>query len=451
VATGRSDYPNQVNNVLGFPNIFRGALDVRARQVNHEMKIAAAQALAELAREDVPDEVAAAYQGHQLKFGPEYIIPTPFDPRLIWYVPPFVAQAAMDTGVARKPIEDMDAYRARLAQRLDPSAAFLQKISTKVQGEPKTIVFAEGEEVSVIRAAYAFQTQGLGKAILCGRDELVHANMRKVGLDPAEAKLEIINARVSDRNAEYVDYLYKRLQRKGSLRRDVQRMVNLDRNAFAACMVALGHADGMVTGVTRTFDQALAAVLNVIDPAPGGRIMGMSALLAKGRTIFLADTSVTELPTGPELVEITIEAAQAVKRLGFTPRVALMSYSTFGNPAGDRSERVREAVAELDRRGVEFEYEGEMPPDLALNPDLRGNYPFMRLTGAANVLIMPAVHSAAISTKLVQELGGATVVGPLVLGLSKPVQICPLSASVSQILTMASFAAYDVRAGAARA
>jgi malate dehydrogenase (oxaloacetate-decarboxylating)(NADP+) len=449
VATGRSDYPNQVNNVLGFPYIFRGALDVRARQVNHEMKIAAARALAELAREDVPDEVAAIYGG-QLKFGPEYIIPTPFDPRLIWYVPPFVAQAAMDTGVARKPIEDMDAYRAQLAQRLDPSAAFLQKVSGKVQGEPKTIVFAEGEEPAVIRAAYAFQSQRLGKAVLCGREELVLRNMRQVGIDPKESKLEIVNARVSERNPDYVDFIYKRIQRKGGLLRDAQRLVNQDRNAFAASMVALGHADGMVTGVTRTFDQSLADVLRVIDKAPGGRIMGMSVLLARGRTIFLADTSVTELPSGLELAEIAVEAAQAVQRLGFTPRVAMMSYSTFGNPAGDRSERVREAVAELDRRGVEFEYEGEMPPDLALNPDARANYPFMRLTGAANVLIMPAVHSAAISTKLVQELGGASVVGPLVLGLSKPAQICPLSASVSQILTMATFAAYDIRADGVR-
>ncbi|OYX06479.1 MAG: NADP-dependent malic enzyme [Caulobacter vibrioides] len=450
VATGRSDYPNQVNNVLGFPYIFRGALDVRAKQVNHEMKIAASRALAQLAREDVPDEVAAIYHGQNLKFGPNYIIPTPFDPRLIWYIPPFVAQAAMDTGVARRPITDMDAYRASLAQRLDPSAAFLQKVTAKVQSEPKTIVFAEGEEPAVIRAALAFENQGLGKAILCGREELIAQNMRKVGMNPDESKLEIINARVSERNPEYVQALYKRLQRSGALVRDVQRLINLDRNSFAASMVAMGHADGMVTGVTRTFDQSLAEVMRVIDPAPGGRVMGMSVLLAKGRTIFLADTSVTELPSGCELAEIAVEAARAVARLGYTPRLAMMSYSTFGNPAGDRSERVREAVAELDRRDVDFEYEGEMPPDLALNPDLRGNYPFMRLTGPANILIMPAIHSAAISTKLVQELGGATVVGPLVLGLSKPVQIAPLSASVSQILTMATFAAYDVRADSVR-
>ena len=450
MATGRSDYPNQINNVLGFPYIFRGALDVRARRVNHEMKLAAAQALAELAREDVPDEVAAAYHGRRLKFGPEYIIPTPFDPRLIWYVPPFIAQAAMDTGVARRPIDDMDAYRADLAQRLDPTAAFLQKISGAVQGRrKKRIVFAEGEDATVIRAAYAFQNQGLGKAILLGREELIEQNMAVVGIDPKSSNLEIINARVSDHNADYVDYLYKRLQRNGYLIRDVQRLINLDRNSFAAAMVAFGHADGMVTGVTRPFDRCLSEVLRVIDPAPGGRVMGMSIVLARGRTLFVADTNVTELPGSQDLVEIAREAANAVRRLGEEPRVAFLSYSTFGHPPGERAARVREAVALMDQLGdVDFEYDGEMPPDLALDPWLRGNYPFMRLTDAANVLIMPAIHSASISTKLVQALGGATVLGPVLLGLSRSVQICPLSASVSQILNSAMAAAYDVRAKA---
>ena len=445
VATGRSDYPNQINNVLGFPYIFRGALDVRARRVNMEMKIACANALAMLAREDVPDEVAAAYHGLQLKFGPEYIIPTPFDPRLISYIPPFVAQAAMDTGVARKPIEDMDVYRASLAQRLDPTAAFLQKLQGAVlSGPKKRVVFAEGEEPSVIRAAYAFQMAGLGSAILVGREDLVHANMRGVGLDPSDLKLEIVNARVSDKNAEYVDYLYARLQREGFLRRDVQRLINQDRNAFAAAMVALGHADGMVTGVTRSFDQVLEEVLRVIDPAPDGRVIGMSVVLAKGRTLFIADTSVTEMPEAEDLVEIAKEAARAVRTLGYEPRVAFMSYSTFGNPMGLRSEKVREAVALLDQLdGVDFEYEGEMPPELALEPEARVNYPFMRLSGPANVLIMPAIHSAAISTQLIQSLGGATVIGPILLGLNRAVQICPLSASVSKILHMATVCAYD--------
>ncbi|HLI64942.1 MAG TPA: NADP-dependent malic enzyme [Caulobacteraceae bacterium] len=449
IATGRSDYPNQVNNVLGFPYIFRGALDVRARRVNMEMKIACARALAELAREDVPDEVAAAYHGRALKFGPEYIIPAPFDPRLIWYIPPFIAEAAMSTGVARRPIEDMDAYRASLAQRLDPSAGFLQKISGAVlQAPKKRVVFAEGEETSVIRAAYAFQSGGLGHAILVGREELVRQNMRLVGLDPDEVELEIVNARVSHRNPEYVDFVYKRLQREGYLVRDVQRLINQDRNSFAAAMVALGHADGLVTGVTRSFDQSLEEVMRVIDPAPRGRVIGMSIVLAKGHTLFIADTNVTEMPDPEELVEIAIEAAHAVRDLGFTPRVAFMSYSSFGNPMGERSEKVRSAVALLDAvDGVDFEYEGEMPPELALEPERRGNFPFMRLTGPANVLIMPAIHSASISTKLVQALGGATVVGPILLGLSKSVQICPLSASVSKILQMATMAAYDRRLG----
>ena len=455
VATGRSDYPNQVNNVLGFPYIFRGALDVRARRVNHEMKIACARALAELAREDVPDEVAAAYGGERLSFGRNYIIPTPFDPRLIWYVPPFVAQAAMDTGVARRPIADMDAYRATLAQRLDPAAAFQQKITGVVQGASrKRIVFAEGEEPSVIRAAIAFQAQGLGQAILCGREELVHRNMQALGADPESAGIEIINARLSHRNDQYVDSLYARLQRRGYLRRDVQRLINQDRNSFAASMVAHGHADGMVTGVTRNFDVALDEVQRVIEPNPGGRVIGMSVVLAKGRTLFVADTTVTELPESEELVEIAVEAARAVRRLGYTPRVAFLSYSTFGNPPGERGGKVRQAVASMDRRAaqpnsdVDFEYEGDMPPQLALNPANRMNYPFLRLSDAANVLIMPAIHSAMISTKLVEALGGATVVGPILLGLSKSVQVCPLSASVSQIVTMATLAAYDVRAEA---
>jgi len=444
VATGRSDYPNQVNNVLGFPYIFRGALDVRARRVNMEMKVACANALAQLAREDVPDEVAAAYHGKQLKFGPEYIIPSPFDPRLISYIPPFVAQAAMDSGVARMPIADMDAYRASLAQRLDPTAGFLQKIQGVVlKSSEKRIVFAEGEEPSVIRAAFAFQNAGLGRAILVGREDLVEENMRLAGLDPAEADLTVVNARLSEHSPEFVDFLYARLARQGFLKRDVLRLINQDRNSFAASMVALGHADGMVTGVTRSYDQALEEVLRVIDPSPDGRVIGMSVLLAKGRTLFIADTNVTEMPDADELVEIACEAARAVRTLGYPPRIAFLSYSTFGNPMGQRSEKVREAVAMLDEMDVDFEYEGELPPDLALDTSKWANYPFMRLSGPANVLVMPAIHSAAISTLLVQELGGATVIGPLLLGLEKSVQIAPLGASVSKILQMATLAAYE--------
>ena len=442
MATGRSDYVNQVNNVLGFPYIFRGALDVRARRVNHEMKVACAQALAALAREDVPDEVAMAYRGRKLKFGPDYIIPSPFDPRLIWYIPPFVAQAAMDTGVARKPIEDMEAYRTELRSRLDPSAALMQNISGAVRAAPnKRVVFAEGEETAVIRAAWGFKQAELGTPILLGREELIRKNAAEAGLDFEAMGIEIVNARVSEHNVDYTDFLYARLQRRGYLRRDVQRMINQDRNYFGATMVARGQADAMVTGVTRNFNMVLKEVRRVLDVK--NRMIGMSILLSKGRTLFVADTSIHELPNAEELAEIAIQAAETVRKLGKTPRVAFLSYSTFGNPPGDRGEKVREAIRILDARGVDFEYEGEMPPELALDPDARAAYPFMRLTGHANVLVMPAIHSAAISTLLVQELGGATVIGPLLLGLQKSVQITPLGASVSKILQMATLAAYE--------
>jgi malate dehydrogenase (oxaloacetate-decarboxylating)(NADP+) len=449
VATGRSDYPNQVNNVLGFPYIFRGALDVRARTINEEMKIAAARALAELARQDVPDEVAAAYSGRQLKFGPEYIIPTPFDPRLIWYIPPFVAQAAMDTGVARKPIVDMDAYRNTLAQRLDPTASLMQRISAAVRADPQRIVFAEGEEPSVIRAAVAFQQQGLGKAILIGREEQIKRNMALVGLDDS-IKLEIVNARLSDHNPDFVEFLYGRLARQGYLQRDVQRLVHQDRNVFGACMVAHGHADGMVTGVTRNFAVALEDIQKVIDPKPNGRVIGMTVAIAKGRPVFIADTNIAEMPTPADLAEIAIEAATAVRRLGVTPRVAFLSYSNFGNPDGERGRKMREAVAILDRKGVDFEYEGEMTADVALDPEAHRLFPFSRLSEPANVLIMPAIQSASIAAKLLQALGDATVVGPILLGLEKPVQICRLSASVSDIVTMATLVAYDIGPKSAR-
>ncbi len=447
MATGRSDYPNQVNNVLGFPYIFRGALDVRARTINEEMKVAAARALAELAKEDVPDEVAAAYHGRRLKFGPSYIIPTPFDPRLIATVPPYVAQAAMDTGVARKPIADMEAYRESLAQRLDPTAALQQRIQTAVRREPKRIVFAEGEEPSVIRAAYAFQELGLGEAILVGRDEQVARNMALVGV-PEDAGLRIVNARVSDQNPAYTDLIYKRQQRYGLLHRDAQRLVNQDRNVFGACMVALGHADGMVTGTTRNYATALEDVRRVLDPARGGRMIGMSIVLSRGRTIFIADTNIAEFPDAAELAQIAIQAAAGARRYGVTPRVAFVSHSTFGNPRMERSEKIRDAVTLLDRReDLDFEYEGEMSPEVALNPDARRLFPFSRLSEPANVLIMPAIHSASISTNLLAVLGGATVIGPVLLGLEAPVQIAPLGATVSDIVNFAAIAAFDAQRG----
>ena len=446
MATGRSDYPNQVNNVLGFPYIFRGALDVRATTINDAMKIAAARALAALAREDVPDDVAAAYQGNRPKFGPNYIIPVPFDPRLISSIPSAVARAAMDSGVAGRPILDMEKYRQELSARRDPIASTLQRIYDRVRRQPKRVVFAEGEEEQVMRAAVSYVNQRLGTAILIGRDDVIRENARNAGVDLDRPGIELVNARLSRRNGVYADYLYERMQRKGYLLRDCQRLINNDRNHFAACMVALGDADAVVTGVTRNYSTALQDVRRIIDAKPGHRVIGASVALARGRTVIVADTAVHDMPDSVEIADIAEEAAGFARRMGYEPRVALLAYSTFGHPQGERSERVQEAVRILDKRRVDFEYDGEMAADVALNPTLMRQYPFCRLSGPANVLIMPAYHSASIATKMLQELGGSTVIGPLLVGLNKPVQIVSLNAKDSDIVNMAAIAAYNAGA-----
>ena len=444
VATGRSDYPNQINNVLGFPYIFRGALDVRATTINMEMKVAAANALAELAREDVPDDVAAAYQGARPRFGREYLIPAPFDPRLISVIPAAVAKAAMDSGVARKPIVDMKEYGAHLSARRDPVAGALMTIIERVRRYPKRVVFAEGEEEQVIRAAMSFVNQELGRAILVGREERIRQTAARIGLELEDKNLEIHNARLSQRNAVYAQFLYERLQRQGYLFRDCQRLINQDRNSFAAAMVAQGDADALVTGVTRNFSIALQEVRRVIDPKPGHRVIGVSLVLARGRPVVVADTAITEMPEAHDLAEIAIEAAGVSRRLGYEPRVAMLAFSTFGHPPGERTARVHEAVRILNSRRVDFEYDGEMGADIALNKELMAVYPFCRLSDTANVLVMPAFHSASISTKMLQELGGATVLGPLIVGLDKPVQIVQLGAKDSEIVNMAALAAFNV-------
>jgi malate dehydrogenase (oxaloacetate-decarboxylating)(NADP+) len=442
MATGRSDYPNQINNVLGFPYIFRGALDVRATTINMEMKIAAARALAELAREDVPDDVAAAY-GTRPRYGADYIIPVPFDPRLISSIPTAVARAAMETGVARKPIADMEVYRQQLRSRRDPIAGVLQQVFERLRRSPKRVAFAEGEEEQVIRAAASFVHQGLGGALLVGREDRVRESARNLGIELGGG-IEIINARLSKRNSDYAAYLYERLQRKGYLFRDCQRMVNQDRNVFASCMVALGDADAIVTGVTRNFSVALEEVQRCIDPKPGHRVMGVSIVVARGRTVIVADTAVTEIPGAEDLADIAVEAAGVARRMGYVPRIAMLAFSTFGHPPGERSARVQEATRILDQRRVDFEYDGEMAADVALNPELAAVYPFCRLTGPANVLVMPAFHSASIATKMLQELGGATVIGPLLVGLDRPVQIVQLGAKDSNLVNMAALAAFNV-------
>jgi malate dehydrogenase (oxaloacetate-decarboxylating)(NADP+) len=445
IATGRSDYPNQVNNVLGFPYIFRGALDVRASTINEQMKIAASQALAELAREDVPDEVDAAYSGRRLRFGPDYIIPVPFDPRLISAVPTAVAKAAMASGVARRPILDTEGYRAELSARLDPTAACLNLIFERVRDNPRRVAFAEGEDEKVIRAAVAFHHAGYGTPVLVGREDRILAAMKAAGLGEPDG-VEITNARLSLRNQHYTEALYRRLQRKGLLFRDCQRMVNQDRNVFAACMVAEGDADAVVTGVTRSFSTTLEEIRRVLDPKPGAILFGLSIVIARGRTVLLADTAVHELPSAQEMADIAVQSAAMARQLGHEPRVALLSFSNFGNPPLEKMERVRDAVRELDSRQVDFEYDGEMQPHVALDFELMQQlYPFCRLKGPANVLLMPALHSAAISAKLLQQLGGGTVIGPVLCGLGHSAQIVQTGATVTEIVTAAALAALDAK------
>ncbi|HEY8287937.1 MAG TPA: NADP-dependent malic enzyme [Acetobacteraceae bacterium] len=443
IATGRSDYPNQVNNVLGFPYIFRGALDVRASTINDAMKIAAAEALANLAREDVPDEVHSASSGRRLTFGPDYIIPNAFDPRLIGRLPPAVAKAAIDSGVARQPIEDLRRYARSLSGRLDPTAGALDAIMEMVRDNPRRVVFAEGEEEKVVRAAVAYRNAGYGRPVLIGREDRVKATLAGLGLGEIEG-IEIHNARLSGANQKYVDFLYRRLQRKGHLQRDCQRMVNQDRNVFAACMVATGDADAMVTGLTRSASVCLDDVGHAISSASNGIPFGLTLLLGmRGKTIFIADSLVNFRPDATQLADIVIGAAAAARHLGHEPRVALLSHSTFGDPTHERTIPMRDAVAILDQRKVDFEYDGEMSPDVALEPSIRALYPFCRLTGDANVLVMPGLHSAHLTARLARHLGVGTTIGPLLLGMEKPVQIMPMDASVSQIVDVACLAAYQ--------
>ena len=442
VATGRSDYVNQINNVLGFPYIFRGALDVRATTINEAMKVAAAEALAKLAREDVPDEVDRAYSGRRLRYGPEYIVPVPFDPRLIVEVSAAVAKAAMDSGVAQKQITDMAEYKRSLSGRLDPTSHFLQSLFEQVKANPQRIVFAEGEEERTIRAAVMFRDNGYGTPILIGREEQVRESMKTLGINDASG-LEIHNARLSTRNAPYTDLVYKRLQRDGYLHRDVQRMVNQGRNVFGACMVAMGDADGMVTGITRRFPECYADVKRVINIDAGKVPMGYSIVVSRQGTVFLADTSINETPTPEELATIAKQMVKNARMMGHEPRVAFLSFSNFGSREIERIDRIRKAIRLLDADQVDFEYDGEMQADMALDYELlKSTYPFTRLTGPANILVMPGLHSAHISSRLMQSLGGVTVIGPVIDGLSKPVQIVQMGATVSDLVNHAALAAY---------
>ena len=443
VATGRSDYPNQVNNVLGFPYLFRGALDIHARAINDPMKIACAQALAELAREDVPDEVAVAY-GRKLTFGRDYIIPTPFDPRLIHRIPPAVAQAGMKTGAARRPIVDMDGYEVSLQSRMDPTANILRGLNARARAAQARMIFAEGDDPRVLRAAVEYQRQGMGKALVIGRSADVKTKLEAAGLGDAVRELEIVNAANTQHLDTYKEFLYKRLQRKGFDRADVHRLASRDRHVFSALMLAHGHGDGLVTGATRKSAHVLNLINHVFDADADHGAVGVTALLHKGRIVLMADTLVHEWPDEEDLANIAERAAGVARHLGLEPRVAFVSFSTFGYPVSERAEKMHIAPRVLDKRGVDFEYEGEMTVDVALNAQAQAQYPFSRLSGSANILVVPARHSASISVKLMQEMAGATVIGPILSGVDKSIQICPSVATATDILNMAVLAACKV-------
>ena len=442
IATGRSDYPNQVNNVLGFPYIFRGALDVRATTINLEMKVAAAKAIAELAKEDVPDEVANAYPGQRPQYGPDYIIPSPFDPRLISKVPPAVAKAAMETGVARKAIVDMEQYSSDLSARLNPSEGLLQKIFQEVKENPKRVIFTEGEEEDMIRSATIFLNNGMGTPILIGREEIIKQKMSDIGLDFFD-QMEIHSTRNKSEHDRYAEHIYGRLQRKGFLKKDCLELLSNERNVFAACMVSLNDADAMICGLTRSYAASLESIEYVLDPIPNKTILGMTVMLCNGRTIFVADSNVHDMPNAKQLANITQESAEVVRDVfGIEPRAALVSYSNFGKPYTERSVYMKDAIKILDERNVDFEYDGEMGANIALNENLMKLYPFCKLTGPANLLVMPAIHSASISTKMLQELGGGNLVGPYLVGFKERIQIAPHGANVSDIVNLAALAAY---------
>ena len=443
VATGRSDYPNQVNNVLGFPYLFRGALDIHARAINEEMKIACATALAELAREDVPDEVAVAY-GRELKFGRDYIIPTPFDPRLISRVPPAVAKAGMQTGAARRPIIDLPNYELSLKSRMDPTASILQGMHVRARSNQATMIFAEGDDPRVLRAAVTYQRSGLGKSLVVGRDDDVKSKLEDLGLADAINELEVVNAAKTEHLESYKDFLYDRLKRKGFDPADVHRIASRDRHVFAALMLAHGHGDGLVTGVTRKSAIVLDRINHVFDANADNGVTGVTALIHKGRIILISDTLVQEWPNEKDLADIAENAAVVARQLGLEPRVAFVSFSTFGHPVSERAEKMYLAPAELDARSVNFEYEGEMTADVALNMKAMEAYPFCRLTGPANILVVPARHSASISVKLMQEMAGATVIGPILTGIDKSIQICSTASNATDILNMAVLASCKV-------
>ncbi|MBO6482520.1 MAG: NADP-dependent malic enzyme [Pelagibacteraceae bacterium] len=442
VATGRSDYPNQVNNLIGFPYIFRGALDVRAKEINEEMKVAAAHAIASLAKEDVPDEVVAAMGGERPHYGKEYIIPSTFDPRLISVIPVAVAQAAIKSGVARKEIKDFEVYQDQLKQRLDPSVSIMQGINSQIKKTQKRVIFAEGEDENTLKAAIAFKSSKLGIPILVAKKERAKERLHEIGLDE-NYELEITNSTDKTKREKYTQFLYSKCKREGLLERDCDRLIRNDRVIWGACMIACGDADAMVTGNTRRYSETLDKIRSVVNARPGEILFGLNMVVSKGRTVFIADTTVHEFPSAEQLAKIAISSARVVRLFGFDPKIAFLSHSTFGIPKTQRTKHVRDAVEILENKSVDFKFDGEMQPDVALNKKYKELYPFSEIVGDANVLIMPAIHSAAISTKLMKTLGGAKIIGPFLVGLGSPIEIAPLRSTTNDILNLASVAAYS--------
>ena len=442
IATGRSDYPNQVNNLIGFPYVFRGALDVRAKTINEEMKVAAAKAIALLAREDVPDEVVSAYGGDRPRYGKDYIIPSTFDPRLISIIPSAVAEAAMKSGVARKKISDLEKYKEQLTNRLDPSMSIMQGINAKVRKNPKRVIFAEGEDENMLKAAIEFGKNKLGIPILIGAEKRIREQLKKIGLDE-NYKIQIVNSTDKEKREKYVKYLYKKLQRDGQLERDVDRLVRNDRIAWGSSMIACKDADAMVTGNIRHYAASIEKLKKVVDSRPGEEIFGMTMIVSKGKTVLVADTNVQDFPSPKRLVNVSKSCVRVARLFGFDPKVAFLSHSTFGKPISKNTKHVRDAIELLKNEKVDFDFDGEMQPDVALNPIYQEVYPFSKIVGNANILIMPALHSAAISTKLMKVFGGGKLIGPLLIGLGLPIEVAPLRSSTSDILHLASIAAYS--------
>jgi malate dehydrogenase (oxaloacetate-decarboxylating)(NADP+) len=442
VATGRSDYPNQVNNLIGFPYIFRGALDVRAKEINEEMKIAAAKSIAALAREEVPDEVVNAYGGERPHYGKEYIIPSTFDPRLISRIPAAVAEAAIRSGVARRKISDIESYKDQLSNRLDPSMSIMQGINAQVKKRPKTVVFAEGEDQNMLKAAVAYKNSRLGTPILIGNEKRVKEQLKEIGLDE-NYKIKIVNSTDKDKRDLYSKKLYAKLQRKGLLERDVDRLIRNDRIVWGSSMVACGDADAMVTGNIRHYAASIESLNKVVDARPGEILFGLNMLITQKKTVFVADTQVNDFPSADHLIKIALSSVRVARLFGFDPKVAFLSHSTFGKPTSRNTKHVREAIEILKSKNVDFDFDGEMQPDVALNPKYQETYPFSKIVGKANILIMPALHSAAISTKLMRTIGGAKTIGPLLIGLGLPIEIAPLRSSPNDILNLASVAAYS--------